>query len=206
MLAVIERAEDATVLLKPEHQRLLDLLATPNSAAGLARQLGWSRQIVNYHLREMQHAGLIALREERKRGNCVERVMQRSAMAYLIGPQVLGGLGADPARVADRLSAAYLMAVAARTIKEVSRLSRAAGQAGKILPTLTLDTEVRFRSAAERSQFTTELAGLVAELVKKYQDGECPEGRSFRLTMGAYPLIPLSEGRTQKRDDSNSAA
>jgi hypothetical protein len=188
-ISVIERAEDAAVLLKPEHRRLLELLATPNSAAGLARDLGWSRQIVAYHLKEMERAGLIALQEERKRGNCVERVMRRTADAYLIGPQAIGGLSGHPARMADKLSASYLMAVAAQTIKDVSRLSRAAANAGKILPSLTLETEVRFRNARDRASFTAELTQAIADLVRKYHDAKSPGGRSFRLIAGAYPSI-----------------
>jgi biotin operon repressor len=206
----MDRAEDAAVLLKPEHQRLLDLLSTPNSASGLARELGWSRQIVNYHLKELERAGCIALQEERKRGNCIERVMRRTAAAYLIGPQTLGNLSADPARVADKLSASYLIAVAGRTIREVSRIGRAAEKAGKIVPTLTLDTEIRFRSPGERQAFTAELTAQVAALVRKYHDDKSPQGRRFRVVTGAYPLISTNTERSNEgngtNDDGNAAA
>lgn len=192
-VSVVDRAEDAAVLLKAEHRTLLELLASPNSAAGLARELGWSRQIVSYHLREMEHAGLIALEEERKRGNCVERVMRRAAEAYLIGPQTIGSLSGDPDHVEDKLSANYLMAVASQAIKDVSRLSRAAREAGKTLATLTIETEVRFRSAEERRCFTAELTSAIAGLVTKYNDTDSAGGRGFRLIAGAYPLIPEPE-------------
>ncbi len=205
-VSVIDRSESAAVLLKAEPRRLLDLLSKPDSAAGLARHLGWSRQIVSYHLKELERAGLIALKEERKRGNCVERIMQRTAEAYLIGPEALGDLSADPARVADRLSASYLVAVAARTIKEVARLSRGAEKAGKTLPTLTLETEIRFRSAQERSAFTAELASRIADLVRKYHDAAAPGGRTFRLITGAYPVIPTAEERKHKTNETDSTA
>lgn len=192
-ISVIERAEDAAILLKAEHQRLLARLAVPNSAAGLARELGWSRQIVGYHLKEMERAGLIALQEERRRGNCTERVMRRTADAYLIGPQTTGELSSDPARMADKLSASYLMAVAAQAIKDVSRLSRSADAAGKTLPSLTLEAEVRFKNPRDRASFTAELTQAIANLVTKYNDTKSPEGRSFRLIAGAYPSIGVAK-------------
>jgi biotin operon repressor len=197
-LAVIESAEEATVLLKADHQRLLEMLATPNSAAGLARELGWSRQIVNYHLRELEQAGLIVMKEERKRGNCLERVMERKAQAYLIGPQTMGGLAAEPERVEDKLSAAYLIAVAARMVREVSRLMKAADQAGKRLPTLTIETEIRFANAAARKLFTQELATMTAALVSRYHDQVSPDGRKYRLIVGAHPLVAESRKRVEQ--------
>ena len=48
---VIQSAPAAEKLLKPERLRILELLAEPDSATGLAKQLGLPRQTVNYHLR-----------------------------------------------------------------------------------------------------------------------------------------------------------
>ena len=196
-LNVIDRAETAALLLNGERKRLLEELGEPESAAGLARRLGMSRQIVNYHLKELEKAGLIRLAEERRKGNCIERVMERAAVAYVIDPAVLGPLDADPAAVADKLSAAYLMAVAARSIRDVSRLSRQAAEARKILPTLTLETEVRFRNAGERDAFVRELTGCIAHLVEKYHAGAERSGRSFRFVTTAYPAT----GGKEKRDE-----
>jgi DNA-binding transcriptional ArsR family regulator len=201
-VSVIDRPEQAAILLKPEHRRLLGLLAVPDSAAGLARRSGSSRQIVNYHLREMEEAGLIVLDAERRKGNCMERVMKRAANSFVISSEVMGDLGSDPDAMPDKLSAQYLVAVAARTIKEISRLSRKAESAGKILPTLTLDTQVRFRSAQERNAFTLELAAAVGALVQKYHDETAPGGRRFRLTTGVYPHIP----ETGASYESNASA
>jgi DNA-binding transcriptional ArsR family regulator len=64
------------VLLDPERRRLLEALREePDSASGLARRLDDSRQRLNYHLRTLEEAGLVELREERRRGNCVERAL-----------------------------------------------------------------------------------------------------------------------------------
>lgn len=193
-LHVVNQAGDAAQLLHPDRQRLLEALETPDSASGLARRLGLSRQIVNYHLRELERAGLITLAAERRRGNCIERVMERAASAYMIDPGVLGTLNADPETLADKLSAAYLMAVAARAIKDVSHMSRAAKEADKTLPTLTMETEIRFRSAAERSAFVRELTAGITSLISKYHASTEPQGRSFRLLIASYP----ARGRKEK--------
>lgn len=187
-LKVIDRAEDAALLLQPERRRILELLATPDSASGLARRLQLSRQIVSYHLRELERTGLVMLEQERRRGNCVERVMRRAASAYMIGPTALGALAADPAKLSDKLSSAYQVAVAARTIREISRMSREAETYGKTLPTLMLETEIRFRNARERDAFTREITAELARLIRKYHDAKCPGGRRFRFLSEAYPM------------------
>jgi DNA-binding transcriptional ArsR family regulator len=48
-----------------------------------------------------------------------------------------------------KVSAAYVIAVAARALREVTRLRQAADDAGKRLVTLTLETEIRFATAAQ---------------------------------------------------------
>jgi DNA-binding transcriptional ArsR family regulator len=205
-LEIVESPEAAAPLLHPERRRILEMLAEPDSASGLARRLHVSRQVVNYHLRELERTGLVTLAEERRKGNCIERLVRRTASAYVIGPSALGTLGADPEAVADKLSAAYLTAVSARTIRELSRLGRAAQAAGKTLATLTLDTEIRFRNARERSEFTEELAACMAALVRRYHDASAPGGRRFRVLAGAYPLIPPKEEKNANRNAGHPAA
>jgi hypothetical protein len=62
---------------------------------------------------------------------------------------------------------------------------RRAEQTGKRLPTLALDTEIRFASAADRAAFAEELTGAVTGLVSRYHD---PGGRAHRLVVAAHPL------------------
>jgi hypothetical protein len=70
----------------------------------------------------------------------------------------------------------------------VADLVRRAAAAGKRLATLAVDTEVRFRSAADRAAFTAELTEAVAKLVSKYHDESAPGGRAHRLVVVAHPL------------------
>ena len=56
------------------------------------------------------------------------------------------------------------------------------------LATLAVDTEVRFRSPADRAAFTAELADAITKLVSKYHDESAPGGRAHRLVIVAHPL------------------
>lgn len=184
---VIDDPAAATVALDPVRSRLLAELAQPASAAALSARVGLPRQKVNYHLRTLEAHGLVRVAEERKWGGLTERRLVATAAAYVVSPAALGPVAADPARESDRLSAGYLIALAARAIREVGSLLRRAREAGKRLATLSVDTEVRFRSAADRAAFTAELTEAVAKLVAKYHDASAP-GRAHRLVVVAHPL------------------
>jgi DNA-binding transcriptional ArsR family regulator len=186
---VVRGAGQAAALLNPDRVRLLAALTTPASATAVATQVGMTRQRVNYHLRELEKAGLVELVEERRKGNCTERVMRASARSYLISPEVLGVLGASPsgAGVRDRFSAAYLIASVARALRDLAVLRARADRAGQPLATLAIETEVRFGSAADRAAFVEELATTLAGLVAKYHvEGS---GRLFRFLLGGYPAV-----------------
>jgi DNA-binding transcriptional ArsR family regulator len=190
---VVEETERAQALLQPARLELLERLREPGSAAAVARDLGLPRQRVNYHLRELEENGLVELVEERRRGSCVERVVRRTGDAYAISPAALGRLGTSPDGIQDRFSAAYQIALASRTIRELGALQTGAREARKKLPTLALEVDVRFASAAQRNAFADELADAVARLVSRYHDERAPKGRVFRFHLGAYPR-PRSSG------------
>jgi len=199
-LQILRDPEQASALLQPVRLKILENLTEPASAAALAKKLVLPRQQVNYHLRELERHGLVEFVEERRKGNCVERVVRSAATSYLISPEALGTLGPDAASRRDRFSVAYLVATAARAIRELALLSLRARRAGKRLATLTLETEIRFRSSAERNKFAEESANFLAALAVKYHSGEESGGRPFRVLMASYPLI------TKKEDDGGQAA
>ena len=117
-----------------------------------------------------------------------ERMFVATAASYVVSPGAMGRLTTDPERSSDRLSAGYLIALAARIVREVADLVRGADKADQRLATLGLDAEIRFRSAAERAAFSAELAGAVATLVSRYHDASAPRGRWHRLVVAAHPL------------------
>jgi DNA-binding transcriptional ArsR family regulator len=186
-VAVIDEPAAAVAALDPVRSALLAALATEaSSAAGVAARLGLPRQRVGYHLRALEEQGLVAEVETRRHGGLTERVLAPSAAAYVVSTAALGAAGSDPDRVSDRLSAAYLIALAARVVRDVGALVRGAERAGKRLPTLALDTDVRFRSPADRAAFADELAAAVRSLVSRYHDESGP-GRWYRVVIVAHP-------------------
>lgn len=187
-IQVIDDPAAATVALEPTRSRLLSELAAPASAATLASRVGLTRQKVNYHLNALECHGLVRLAEERKWGGLTERLLIATAASYVVSPSALGPVAVDPNREADRLSASYLIALGARIVREVGDLVRRAKEAGKRLATLSVDTEVRFRSAADRAAFSNELAEAISKLVSKYHDESAPGGRAHRLLVMAHPL------------------
>lgn len=183
---VIEEPAAAVAALEPVRAAILAALAEPGSATSVAAALELPRQKVNYHLRTLEQHGLVELVEERPRRGLTERVVRATARGYVVSPGALGRSGADPDRT-DRLSTRYLVAVAARLVREVGLLARRADAAGRRLPTLTIDTEIRFASAAQRAAFTAELTRAVTALAAEYHDETAADGRWHRLVVAAHP-------------------
>ncbi len=188
---VIDDPAAATVALEPVRSRLLSELTEPASAATLAGRLGIPRQKVNYHLRALEAHRLVQVSGTRQWGGLTERFLVASAASYIVSPAALGPVATDPARRADRLSASYLIALAARIVREVSALLRRSGEVGKRLPTLSVDTEIRFRSPADRAAFSRDLTAAITRLVSQYHDAAARGGRVHRLVIVAHPLPHL---------------
>lgn len=188
-VTIIEDPAAAETALDPVRARLLAELAEPGSATMLASRVGLARQKVNYHLRALERHGLIELVAERRKGNVTERLLRATASSYVISPAALAAVAPDPARSPDRLSARWLLAVAARLVRDVGQLLTGAAKAGKPLATFAMDGEVRFGSAADRAAFAQELAGTVTALVAKYHDETSPGGRAHRVVVAIHPTI-----------------
>jgi hypothetical protein len=77
-----------------------------------------------------------------------------------------------------------MVALAARVVREVGTLARRAGEAGRRLPTLAIDTEIRFRSAEDRARFADELTAALLDLAARYHHDD---GRPHRLVVAAHP-------------------
>jgi DNA-binding transcriptional ArsR family regulator len=164
-LAVIEDPVAAEVSLDPVPVRLLAELAEPATATMLATRLGLPRQNVNYHLRALERHGLVELREERRKGNVTERLLQATALSYVISPAALAAVQPDPTRSPDRLSARWLIALAARLVREVGQLLAGATRARK------------------------RLADTVTTLIGKYHDESADAGREHRVIVAVHPSL-----------------
>jgi len=186
-LAVIEDAAAAEVSLDPVRVRLLAELSEPGTATMLATRLGLPRQNVNYHLKALERHGLVELIEERRKGNVTERLLRATAQSYVISPAALAAVQPDPSRSPDSLSARWLIALAARLVREVGQLLAGATRARKRLATFAMDGEVRFASAADRAAFAEELATAITALIGKYHDQSAQGGREHRVIVALHP-------------------
>lgn len=171
--------------LTPLRREVLEALREPGSAATLAPVLGETRQAINYHLRELEKAGLVELVEERPRRGFTERVVRATARAVLVDPEVVGDLATA---TQDRFAADMLIAAAARTVTHVAEMREKAQAAGKRLVTFAIEADVGFETPADIERFANELAERISELAAKY---DTPRARRrFRVIAGGHPATP----------------
>ncbi|MFN7964871.1 MAG: helix-turn-helix domain-containing protein [Acidobacteriota bacterium] len=195
-VTIIDDPRHAAAMLGKGRSSLLRELQVPHSAQSLARRLAIPRQKLNYHLRVLERAGLVECVEERRKGNCRERILRATAQSFSLDLTLLGDLGASPTQLSDRFSAAYLMASASQSMREVSVLERSARARAKRQPTLTIAAAIRLANAARRDQFVQELTDALARLTAKYHDESTPNVREYRLLAIAHP-----EPRAEKQND-----
>src|SRR4051794_12080271 len=189
-VAVTDAPAAAEVSLDPIRARLLAELAEPGSASSLAERVGLTRQKVNYHLRALERHGLVELVEERRKGNCTERVLRATAASYVISPTALSAVAPAPSRQPDQRSARWLLAVAGRLVSGVGELIPRSSAAGKPVATLGIDSEVRFASAKDRAAFAAELADAVNGLVAKTPAEPAPGGPPHGFAAALHPPTP----------------
>jgi len=199
-VAVIEDPAAAEVSLDPVRARLLAELAEPGSATMLASRVGLARQKVNYHLRALEHHGLVEVVEERRKGNVNERILRATAASYVISPAALAAVAPDPSRSPDRLSARWLLALAAQLLRDVGTLLTAATAARRRLATFALDTHIRFATAADRAAFAEELTTTLSTLLAKYHDEDAPGGRDHRLILAIHPSVNTATAETETKE------
>jgi DNA-binding transcriptional ArsR family regulator len=189
-VAVIEDPAAAEVSLDPIRSRLLAELARPGSATMLAGKIGLPRQKINYHLRTLEHHGLVHLVEERRKGNVTERMLQATAASYVISPTAMAAVAPDPARAPDRLSARWLVALAGQLIRDVGTLLTGAAHTRQRVATHAMDGEIRFATPADRAAFADELTTAVTGLLAKYHSDT---GRKHRIVVAVHPAVDSLE-------------
>lgn len=167
--------ERVRTALSPVRRTLLQRLREPSSATRLAAELGLPRQRVNYHLRELERAGLVELVEERRRRGCTERVL--AARSFVVDPAVIGAQ--------DDFAAGHLVNTATGLARDVARMQQAADRRGERLLTFTVEAEVGFEEPEDLERFTEALARTVAAF-----DGP---GRRYRVVVGGHPAPAKEE-------------
>ncbi|WP_055046296.1 ArsR/SmtB family transcription factor [Devosia sp. A16] len=182
---LIDDAAKARQAMTPLRLKMLALLREPGSAATLAATLELPRQKLGYHLHALEKAGLVMPAGERQRRGFTERLFVAKAGSFIVDPAILGG--SPVAEKQDRFAAEYLVARAAETVREVTRMQAAAAEEGTRLLTFTIEADIGFTAPQDVERFAEQLAAMVASLAEEFQAKE--EGRRYRLLIGAHPAI-----------------
>jgi DNA-binding transcriptional ArsR family regulator len=181
---LVRDAERLGALAHPMRVQILEALREPSSAATVARAIGQPRQKVNYHLKELESAGLIQRVGERRVGNFVESLYRAVARTFLVSPEVAW---ADPRRgetLARQHSLQTLVQLGQRLQQDAALLLDRAAFDGEEIASASVVAEARFASEEEREAFLNEYLRMMGDLLKKYGK---KEGYRYRILLAAYP-------------------
>jgi hypothetical protein len=170
-------------IAQPGRLALLEALRTPDSAAGVARKIGQSRQCVSYHLHELARVGLVEHAGERRKGNFVEQLYRSVARRFVVSAAFGWSRERLEAVLRDQASLSRLVALGERLTRDAAGLLDRALE-GEQVPSATVEAEVGFASAAERAEFVNEYLAAIGPLLRKYGSRE---GDRFRLAVAVYP-------------------
>jgi DNA-binding transcriptional ArsR family regulator len=187
---VVRNAEGLQALGHPIRVRALEALREPASAAEVARRIRQPRQKVNYHLKQLEQAGLVERSGERRTGNFVETLYRSAASSFVVSPEVTW---ADPRRVRAlqaQLSLGELVRLGEQLQGDAAALLDRAAFEGATIASASVATEVRFGNEADRAAFLSEYLAAVSRLVDRFA---AAEGEPYRLVMAAYPDLGAQE-------------
>jgi DNA-binding Lrp family transcriptional regulator len=193
--AVADCRRAAVLLAHPLRRAILAAFDAPQGIGAVADRLGHSRQKVHYHVKQLADADFLRRAGTVKKRALTEQWWVATARSYVLAPEVLGPLALDMGLAPrDGLSAAHLLALAARTQVDVARAADQAEERGIRLRTLAMQSELRFAGAEQRAAFAAALAEAVADVVARHTepartlDGAPAAGWPYRIVLGVYPL------------------
>lgn len=197
---VLDDPEALQVLGHPLRVQILEALREPASAATVARRIGQPRQKVNYHLKELEGAGLVKQLHERRVGNFVESIYRAVARSFLVSPEVAWS---DPRRfeaLREQHSLQMLVLLGERLQRDAAVLLDRAAFDGEQIASASVVAEARFASEAEREAFLDDYLRTTAELLDKYGKSE---GAAYRVVLAAYPEAEPEGGRNEREIRAN---
>ena len=180
-VTVLDDPDRVVEILSPIRRLILAGLAEPDSATGLARRLGHSRQNINYHLRSLEEAGLVTVDELRPRRGLTERVMRRTFDVVLVDPTAF-----DTAALSrhDVAGLSGVVASALDTIRAVAQVTKSASAEGQRVAAASLSSDIRLASPTKMQDMLDELAAVIA----RYDAGD--HGLMVRVGTTVIPVAP----------------
>ena len=143
------------------------------------------QKVKNYHLKSLEAHGLVELSEEAPAQRDHREVVPGIGVVVRRVPGGRQRVGGRP-RCQHRPPVGGLPRRAGRSAGARGRHpGLRAGASGKRLPTLTIDTQIGFRSAADRAAFADDLTAAVLDLAARYHHDD---GRPHRLVVASHPL------------------
>ncbi len=183
-VAVLDSSEQLAAITHPSRLRVLDALRAPDSAAGVARQLGEPRQRINHHVRELAKAGLLVEAGERRKGNFVEQLYEAAAGTFVLSPRFTWGEGARLRAIVDQVSLRHLVDVGERLQRDAAWLLDRAAFDGEEIPAVAVEASVRFADAEARAAFLDDYLALTARLIEQHATAD---GDAFTVALVAHP-------------------
>ena len=181
---LLDDPEAVQALTHPVRVRVLEALRTPDSAAGVSRRIGQSRQNANYHLKELERAGLVQRAGERRKGAFTEQLYRASASTYVVSPRVAWGDERRASTMRDQVALENLVALGERLQHDASDLLDHATFDGEEIASAAVEAEVRFADDEARAEFMADYLAALGPLLKKHGSSH---GKSYRVAVAAYP-------------------
>jgi DNA-binding transcriptional ArsR family regulator len=147
----------------PVRVRILDALRTPDSAAGVARRIGLARQNVNYHLKELERAGLVRSTGERRRGDLIEPLFESVAGTFVISPRAAWSGGHRASALRDQVSLERLVQLGDEVQRDATGLLDRAAFDGDEIPSASVVADVSFPTGDARAEFMDEYLRALLE-------------------------------------------
>lgn len=189
-LAWIRDHDQARSLLDPLRARILKHLREPGSATSVAATLGAPRQRINYHVRTLEEEGLLEHVEDRRKGNCLERIVRSTARRYMVDPDLFGPETSEAEHPSESSAGPFssdpIVAAATRTLREVAQIEGPDLVSEGPFPSLSIESRIRFRSPHDEVEFANALRESLQLLRDRYHDPGAAGGRAFRITVGGH--------------------
>lgn len=171
-------------LTHPVRRQVLEVLRSPDSAAGVARAIGLPRQKVNYHLKELERAQLVRPVGERRKGHLIEKLYEAVAGTFVVSPRVAWSDQRRAGALRDQISLRRLVQLGEQLQLDASGLLDRAAFDGDEIPSASVEAEVRFPTEEARGAFMEEYLAALGPLLEKHG---ARRGRGFRVALAVYP-------------------
>jgi DNA-binding transcriptional ArsR family regulator len=183
---VLDEPAQVAALAHPLRVAILDALRTPDSAAGVARAIGESRQKVGHHVKALHDAGLVRLVGERRTGNFLEPLYESVAGTFVVSPRLAWGTGDRAGALRAQLPLEHLVVLGERLQRDATALLDRAAFDGDEIPSLCVEATVRFKDEAARAAFLQEYVELLRPLLRKH-GARRGSGDAFHVAVAVYP-------------------